>query len=195
MITTLVLLIALSATGLLTLAKHGKRRRRYRRYLRGPLDEELNLGTLASKALVAQAVTGVVNEQAWISSINASWALSDFSNNAGDGPIMVGIAHSDYSAAEIEAWIENANSWNQASLVDQEIAKRKIRMVGIFRAGELGTVGGSRLENGRQMRTKCNWLLSTGQTIDIWAYNMGGSPLDTTDPQVSVVGHANIWPK
>jgi len=67
----------------------------------------------------------VVVESTWISSIKATWALSNFTSVTNVGPIMVGIAHSDYSATEIEEFIENANSWNEGDQVAQEVAKRR----------------------------------------------------------------------
>ncbi len=178
------------------MAKGKGRRRKYRRYLKGAIDEDFQLGTLATKALVAQVVGDTVTETTWLSSILCTWALSEFTVAAGDGPIIVGIAHSDYSATEIEEWIESTDSWNEASLVEKEISSRKIRQVGVFQAPPGGSgLGATYLNDGKPIRTKCGWILSTGQTIDLWAYNMGDSALATTDPQVSVNGHANLWPR
>ncbi len=129
-----------------------------------------------------------------MSSIKGAWSLSEFSNNAGDGPITVGIAHSDYTSAEIEEFIENAGSWDEGDLVQQEVAKRKIRIVGTFDKGDLGTVDTAVLNDGKALTTKLGWILNAGQTCSIWVYNNGSSPLDTTDPQLFVKGHANLWP-
>ncbi len=178
----------------LALAKHTPKRK-YRRYLKGIIDTELSLGTLAAKDVTLAAVGDTVKERTWLSSVKGSWSLTDFSNNAGDGSITVGIAHSDYSSAEIEAWIENTGSWDEGDLVNQEVAKRKIRMVGTFETDDLGTVSGSVLNDGKNITTKCGWILNAGQTIAIWAYNNGDSALDTTVPSVFLKGHANLWPR
>ncbi len=166
-----------------------------RKYLKGILTEDMQLGTLASKALVAQISSDTVVESTWLSSVKCTWAISDLTPADGAGPIMVGVAHSDYSATEIEEFIENANSWNEGDLVAQEIAKRKIRIVGILVPEVAGAVGDGRLNDGKPITTKCGWILTTGNGVDIWAYNMGDVALGTTDPQVSVNGHANLWPR
>ncbi len=170
-------------------------RRKFRQYLRGNIDNTMALGTLGSKVVISSVVAGAVVEETWLSSIVASWSISDFSNNAGDGPILVGVAHSDYSTAEIEAFLENTSSWDAGNLVQQEIAKRKIRIIGTFDKGELGSVDTSVLNDGKPIRTKCGWMLVTGAKLRVWAYNMGSSALDTTDPDVFTKGHANLWPR
>ncbi len=176
------------------LAKHPRKRRKFRRYIRGGIEEDLSLGTLGSKTLISIAGSDVVTEKAWISSVKATWALSDFTFAAGDGPILVGVAHSDYTDAEIEAWVEQTTSWDEGDLVSQEIAKRKIRQVGTFSSGTIGLVGDQILNNGRPITTKLGWELTTGNNIDFWAYNQGSSPL-TTAANVRVAGHANLWPR
>ncbi len=191
MLEILVIVIA----GLALAKRRGTPRRRYRRYLRGAVEEDFQLGTLASKTLVAQVVGDTVTESTWLSSFVATWAMSEFTVASGDGPIVVGIAHSDYTATEIEEWVENSDSWNIASEVEKEISRRKIRRVGVFRAAAAGGLGAAVLNQGRPVRTKCNWMLNTGQTVDLWAYNTGGSALATTDPQITVSGHANLWPR
>jgi len=39
------------------------------------------------------------------------------------------------------------------------------------------------------------WILTTGNGVDFWAYNMGDAAVVTTVPQVSINGHANLWPR
>ena len=180
----------------LLMARKPKRRSgRFRRYLRGAVDEQMALSTLGAKTAILQAFGSAVTETAYISSIVATWALSDFTAAPGDGPITVGVAHSDYSLAEIEGYIENTGSWTEGDLVQtREIGRRLIRRVGTFR-GAPGTNVPTVLNEGKPLRTKLGWLLTTGQTLDLWAYNEGTSPLATTDPQVFVTGHANLWPR
>ena len=179
------------------MAKKTGKRRRFQKYLKGAVQATLNLGALAALDVVAAPLSDTVNERTWLSSLLASWSLSDFTSLVDDGPIRVGLAHSDYTSAEIEEWIENAGSWNEGDLVNQEIAKRKIRDVGVFRT-EDATVDApaavATLNEGRPIRTKCGWILLQGQTVTIWAYNQGSSVL-TTGSHVIVGGHANLWPK
>ncbi len=176
--------------------RKARRRRRFRRYLRGTIDENLSLGTLAGKTVVGDDFDEVVNERTFVSSIDAVWAIAEYTAAAADGPILVGIAHSDYTDAEIEAWIESSQSWNEGDMVAQEVAKRKIRRVGMFRAPVGATAGDIQVLNeGKPIHTKCNWILNQGQTLKQWAYNVGTSALATTVPIVSAQGHANLWPR
>ncbi len=168
------------------------------RYIRGNVDEDLSLSTLATKTLVKTNFDETPQEEVLISSIVATWALRELTASANDGPIMVGLAHSDYSVAEIEEVIENVASWSVGDKIAQERAKRLVRVVGIFdfsgTAG--GTFGGaSVLNDGKPIKTKLNWRLITGQTMALWAYNLGSSTLATTDPQLFCQGHANLWQK
>ncbi len=173
------------------------RRRKYRRYMRGKIQISNDLGTLAPKVLVGFIAAESVTETTWLSSIVASWNIVDLTPQAGNGPIAVGIAHSDYADSEIEAWIENAGGWDQGNLVSKEIGQRKIRQVGVINTpgGGVSATLSAGLNDGRLVKTKCNWLLSTGDALKFWAYNMGDTALATTDPDLNIIGHANLWPR
>ncbi len=164
------------------------------KYIRGNIDHGLQLSTLAAKDVIETQFSSTVNERTLISSVVAKYSLTAFTKSTGDGPIMVGLSHSDYNAAEIEEWIENTGSWNETDLVNQEIAGRKIRQIGTFEnpADEAET---SVLNDGKPIKTKLNWIVLQGQSLNLWAYNMGSSPLATTDPLVQCFGHANLWPR
>ncbi len=178
------------------MVKHtkGSGKRRFQRYIRGSVDEQLDLGTLAAKTLVGTAFDNTVAERTYVSSIVASWSLQGFTQASDDGPILVGVAHSDYTDAEIEEVIENTGSWDEGDLISQEKNARKVRKVGILGQGE-GVDEAFRLANGRKIKTKLGWILNAGDTLRLWAYNLGASALATTDPEVQVEGHANLWPK
>ncbi len=177
------------------MADKKRRRRRSRgRYIKGAIDETLDLGTLASKTLIANVFDETVEERTRVSSIDATWSLADFTPGAGDGPILCGVAHSDYSAAEIEEVIENTGSWTEGSKTEQEIAKRLVRIVGVFtEADAAASINQVALNDGLPIKTKLNWILNGGDTLKVFAYNMGDSALATTDPDLHVYGHANLW--
>ncbi len=160
--------------------------------MKGVVDEEVPLGALAAKTLISAVFDETVLEKTRISSIVATWALNNWTPLAERGPIQVGLAHSDYSDAEVEEWIENAGSWNRGDKVSQEIARRLVRSVGIFDAASLAA-GDAVLNDGRPIKTKLNWTLITGQTLRLWAYNLGVVAVGTTDPNVLLSGHANLW--
>lgn len=176
------------------MARNGRRRKNFGKYMKGQVHEELALGTLNGDTLIAQVMSDNVTERTRISSLVATYSLEAVTVSVNDGPIMVGIAHSDYSDAEIEAWIENANSWSQADLISREVSQRRIRRIGIFRlpVGMAAGVSWS-LNSGRPVKTKLNWMLMENQSLKLWAFNLGSSALATTNPVVRAEGHVNLW--
>ncbi len=191
MIVESILMLALLA--LLAKARP-KRGRRMGRYLKGIVDTSLSLTTLGAKSLAKGNFDNVVNERTLVSSVVASYSLRSFTQGTDDGPIMVGLAHSDYDVAEIEAYIENTGSWNEGDMVSQEVGKRKIRIVGIFDV-PANALEVSVLNDGKPIKSKLNWVLLQSQTVAVWAYNLGASALATTVPVVQIEGHANLWPR
>ncbi len=164
------------------------------RYIRGQVNETLALGTLAGTTLISTPFDSVVTERALVTSVVASYTMQEFTSAAGDGPIMVGLAHSDYTDAEIEAFLENVATWEETDQIGQEIARRKVRIIGTFGVPDSNS-SNSRLNDGKPVKTKLNWILTVGQTLRLWCYNLGSSALAGTDPQVTAVGHANLFPK
>ncbi len=176
--------------------KSNRRGRKFRRYIKGKIEKDLALGTLATKALVGGETAETVGERTLVSSIVATWSYEGLDPVANDGPIIFGVAHSDYTAAEIEAVLENTGSWAEGDLPAQEIANRKVRIIGTFpKRGASGQLGQAVVFNdGRPMKTKLNWILTTGQGLDLWAYNAGTDNL-TTGSTVHAYGHVNLWPQ
>ncbi len=164
------------------------------RYIRGQVNEKLALGTLGPLTLISAIFDNTVTERALLSSIVVSYNLSEYTVAAGDGPVMVGVAHSDYTDAEIEAFLENVATWAEADKIGQEISKRLVRIIGTFEQGD-SSVESASLNDGKPIKTKLNWILNAGQSLRIWGYNLGSSALATTDPQITAVGHANLWPR
>ncbi len=162
------------------------------RYLKGTVDEDLQLSTLAAKTVVSVAFDESAVEKTLVSSIVAAYSMRGFTIASSDGPILVGLAHSDYTVTEIKEWIENPASWDPGDKIAQERAKRLIRKIGVFE-NTSADLGADVLNDGKPIKTKLNWSLTTGKTIQLWAYNMGSSALATTDPLVSAEGHANLW--
>ncbi len=49
------------------------------------------------------------------------------------------------------------------------------------------------LNDGKPIKTKLNWILQEGQTLAFVGYNMGSVQVQTTTPDVRILGHANLW--
>lgn len=181
---------------LVIMARKGRSRgrRKFTRYIRGNIDLTFSLGALAGADVITQAVQDSVEERAYISSVRATYTLKDLTITADAGPLHMGVCHSDYSDAEVEEWLELTTGWAEGDLVSREIAKRKIRRIGSFvAAGQ--ALATQALNDGRPITTKCGWVLTTGQAIRFWVYNSGTAALATTVPDVTVQGHANLWPR
>ncbi len=162
--------------------------RKSRRYdpLRG--EQALSLGTLAAGSVAAGAATtgaAALGENYFVNSIDLVASAKGFA--AGEGPLVFGICHADYSDPEIEEWIESTTgSYNPANLQEQEVNRRKIRRIGMF---PLAT-GSQDWNDGRAQRIKLNWQLHSGNSgLQLWAYNTGTGALTSG----GVIEYSTVW--
>ncbi len=158
------------------------------RIIKGNVDETLNLLTLASSTLVAATFDETPDEEVFALSIECTWDLAV--HTVDEGPIVVGIAHGDYSDAEIEQVIESTGSWSRGDLVAQEVARRKVRIVGVFN----GDSTEESLNDGKPIKTTLKFNLITGATLKVFAYNRDASSL-TTGSLVMINGHVWLSPR
>ncbi len=187
-------IVIVVAIAFMLLARKGKGRRRMGRYIRGNVDETLALTTLASRTLISANFDDTVTERTLLSSIVASWSLSGMTAGDNIGPVLMGVAHSDYSSAEIEAWVENFQGWQEGDQIAREVGQRKVRIAG--QLGSPASVGETEvLNNGNKLKMKLNWILNAGDTLKLWAYNLGSAAIATTVPDIHVEGHVNLWPR
>jgi len=190
----LMLLIYITLIAMLAMARKPRKKRPMGRYIRGNIDADTALGTLAAQTGIRTALAAVVTERTLVSSIVCTYGLQGFTVTDNVGPVVCGVSHSDYSLVEIEQWIEQTTgAWAEADLVAQEISKRKIRRIGTFAPPlSLATVS---LNDGKPIKTKLNWILNSGQTLAFWVYNQGSVAIGGTDPDFHATGHANLWPR
>ena len=130
--------------------------------LRGAVDSQLSVNNLAANSLTTIAGT-TAPQRTLVMSLDLAVRAANGVSTEG---VRVGVAHSDYSDAEIEEWIENAGGWDEGNLVSQEIMKRKIRDL-----GSINNLSNGRLHDGAVKRTKLNWVLTEGDALDYFAYN------------------------
>ncbi len=175
------------------MANKSARNRKMAGYIRGNIEEDFSLGTLAANTAAVQINADAVNGRTYLSSIVATWSLAGFTPNDNTGPLECGIAHSDYTLAEITEWIVLNTGWDAGNKVSREIASRQIRRVGQFDVISGGAGAVTVLNDGKPIRTKLGWVLEQEQTVDYWVFNHGSAALATTDPNVHILGHANLW--
>ncbi len=161
-----------------TMAKHtSKALRRVR------VSTALPLLTTASKVALSVGLTAAADQHYRAISANGSWNVQDLT--AGDGPVVVGFSHSDYTDGEIEEAIEALTAISQGDLVAQERANRLVRVVGIV------TDDDPTLNDGNPVKTRLNWAIPIGKFVDLFIYNDGVN--FTTGATVSFNG--DLWVK
>ncbi len=152
------------------MAKHPKRRFNLRKVRCVPTQA---LGTLANLTAVSTALTGTSANVYRAMSARLTWTLKNMT--VGEGPILFGYAHSDYSATEIKEWLESQSSIDIGNKLAAEQGNRLIRQVGVFDAA----TADSKFNEGRPMKTKLNWAIGIGDAVNLWWFNDSGAVLTT----------------
>ncbi len=169
------------------MAKHIRRRKKFGGVWRQvPIDFTLSLGTLADNDLIAGTLTNNAVDSLRAMSLDGTWTYEGAT--ASEGPVTIGVAHGDYSAAEIEEWYEAIGSMNRSDKVAAEQAGRLARRIGTFAALQTGA---EILNDGKPIKTRLNWLVSPGLNIQAWAHNDSGAAL-TTGAVVHFQGVLNL---
>ncbi len=148
------------------------------------------MGALASLDVNSGLLTAVVADKLRLISLICSYSWSNIAG-ALDDSMEFGVAHSDYSAAEIEECLESAAAIDLGDKVAQEQANRLVRSIGIL-TNEAGAAAGGQFNNGQPVRTKLNWLLSAGDSLNIWFRNGSGTVYATGS---FIVAQGNVWVK
>lgn len=151
-----------------------------------PISEEMAVGAIGDQGFSGIDVGETVNERTFVSSVVASYGLNNFT--AGEGPVGIYIAHSDYTNAEVAEAILATNGWDRGNKVAREQAKRLVRLVGL---AEIEDDGEEKLFDGRPRKIKLNWLLEEGDTLQFGVFALSGTI--TAGGQIDVLGHANGW--
>ncbi len=178
-----VLLLMLCA---IAMARHGGSGRRYslRKVRTIP---QIVVGTLATLTVVTGALSGTSDAQYRLISAHHTWALSG--HTVGEGPYTVGYAFGDYTVAEIKEAIEISNSISPGDKIGQEKANRWVRIVGQFAGAEVSET----LNDGRPIKTRLNWAVQIGLTVNAFVYCEDAAANQTTGSIVDLTG--NLWVK
>ncbi len=126
---------------------------------------------LASADVTSGSISDAAVDPYRLMSVDASYSWVDIQAAIDDG-FTFGLAHSDYSAAEIEECLEAQGAIDIGDKVAQEQSNRLVREIGVIRSTPGGAVTGSAIfNNGIPEKTKLNWLMSTGDTLNVWIRN------------------------
>ncbi len=159
-----------------------RRRKRVFNLRRVRTTPAIALSTLASAVAVKLGMTGAAPNTYRAVSVSQVWDIIGMTG--GEGPILVGYAHSDYTVTEIKEAIESSASIDPGLKIEQEKSNRLIRIVGQLDQQT------NNLNDGKPLKTRLNWLISPGDEVSIFAYNDGAAAL-TTGAVVKSSG--NLW--
>ncbi len=123
-------------------------------------------------------------------SIKANWSIADIGASI-DDTFQFGVAHSDYSAAEIEECLESQAAIDPGNKTELERSNRLVRTIGVI-TGDGVITAGIRFNQGRPVKTKLNWLMTIGDTLSVWVRN-GSGTVYTTGAKISTIG--DLWVK
>ncbi len=129
------------------------------------------LGAMAANVAIASSLVVASDNEYRAISLRASWSLAH--GTAGEGPLSFGLNHGDYSAAEVEEWIENQASIQRGDMIAAEVAGRKIRRIGQFS----GALTDEVWNDGKPVTTRLNWNIPVGDVLDFWVYNHSAATL------------------
>ncbi len=150
----------------------------------------VTVGALAAGDVVSGTIIASATDPVRIMSVNYVYAISDIGAGVDDGQEF-GLAHSDYTDTEIEECLEAAASFDLGNKVAQEQANRLVRSIGIM-TGSPGNDFGMSFNDGKPMKTKLNWLISSGDNLRLWVRN-GSANVYTTGARLIVQG--DTWVK
>ncbi len=135
-----------------------------------------------------QALTNASTDPYRLISIIASYNWSDVTTN--DDGMTFGVAHSDYTSAEIEECIEAQASIDRGDKFAQEQANRLVRTIGTFQKASGASDG--EFNSGKMTKIRLNWKMNTGDTLNLWFRN-GSDTIYTTGSDILVNG--SLWVK
>ncbi len=168
------------------MVKHGRRKRQ--RLFVPRISASHLIGALASNDVDTTAFGSLLDQEVYAISMDVICAMH--AHTPGEGPIVFGVAHSDYTAAEIEEFMEASASWQKGNKIANEQARRKVRIVGSFQ-GELAE---ETINDGQKQRIKLGFVIEDGKGLQLFAYNEGSSTL-TTGTVLELKGAAFLKPR
>ncbi len=168
------------------MAKRGRRRRRWTANDRMvPWLTNSALGTLADATVIASSTLAASDRSYRILSMKTLWGWRGAT--AGEGPVVVGYAHADYSVTEIKEALEAEGTMTTNDKIAAEQANRLVRKVGQMSFDSQDGV----LNDGKPILTRLNWAIPLGGNVNLFTWNRSGGTL-TTGAVTTASGEARI---
>ncbi len=179
--------IVLISLMLIMMAKPRRRRRRWTADMQAvQVFHVLAFGALASSTLIGVNMLAAGDNEYRLLTIKGLWSIRDLT--VGEGPLIFGVAHSDYTDAEIEEFLETETMLTRGNMVaTREIGRRLVRRIGIF----TGNAAEETINDGKPVYTRLNWPMATAIVPKLWIYNASGATL-TTGAEISFHGKFTI---
>lgn len=170
-----------------------KRRSRGRKFnlRRVRIHSKSACGALAALDVATNVVTNAASDIYRLVSIDCAYSWSEIEATIDDG-CTFGVAHSDYTAAEIEECLESFASMDLGDKVAQEQSNRLVREIGIISGPHSVVGGGVSFNDGRRVKTRLNWKMVTGDQLGLWIRN-ASNVIWTTGSSVTIDG--DLWLK
>ena len=179
-----VLVLVAGVATILGLARKGRGKRRFN-LRKVTISSQSVAGALTTLDVVSNPVVSASANAYRIITMDASYGNEGFT--VGEGPVTFGLAHSDYSAAEVEECLEAVGAIDIGDKVAQEQANRLVRQIGIMQ-----TQDAEAFENGRRIKVKLNWHIGIGDQVNLWIKNKDANTL-TTGGRITIDGA--LWVK
>lgn len=144
------------------------------------VDESIVLSTLADNAAIS-VDSDPFGREFYAISADLYWGLDGLT--AGQGPIIVGMAHNDYTDVEVAENLNLTGMEDPGDKIAQEQGRRLVRRAGQFSGVSTNEV----LNDGKAKRTKLGFVITDGFSLGFWAQNKSNATL-TTGAAVNVNG-------
>lgn len=157
------------------------KKRRNSGFVAIPFEGTFVLGALANKTVaVGDLFGGNLTEDFY--AISADIDSEILGITAGEGnPSVLGLAHGDYSAAEIA---ENlvVKLLGPGTKIEQEQQRRLVRKAGTFHGNQINTHIEMKMDGARgpgSQRVKLRFVIQSGKTMDVFVFNKSGAVYTT----------------
>ena len=144
------------------------------------VDESIVLSTLADNAVLG-VDSDPFGREFYAISADLYWGLDGLT--AGQGPIVVGCAHNDYTDVEVAENLNTTGMEDPGDMIAKEQGHRLVR-----RAGQFSGVGTNEvLNDGEKLRIRLGFVITDGFSLAFWAQNKSNATL-TTGAAINISG-------